>query len=320
MEELREEWGIDLPRAHVVLAQLVSGRVVALTELITQSGLSRTSVERIVRCLGELVRHTPSGLVVGSEYRKGLGDYLADARRRTLTKHDRSEIVAKLRQILAARPLPNWRLDHVPATLDMIMRRTVYMHSSFSLEGANVLMFGDQDMTSIAFALISPSSQVFVVDVDERVLAFIESTREELGLRIRPAFADLRVGLPRSLLDSCQVVFTDPPYTEEGLALFLQRSVQSLSELGRTRILLAHGFGDRQLAAGYKAQAVIHRLRLVHHAMLPGFNKYEGAQAIGSSSDLHVLEPMPESVCRSAQGGRSDYQDLLQGERGASFG
>lgn len=299
LDELRRQWGIDLRRVHAVVALLVSTKPVPTADLVLKSGLSHRSIKGVVQTLRPFVQELSAGFIMEREHHSAVSEVLAAARPSPLTAVNKSAMLSELGKVLADRPSPIWQYDHVPATTETLLRRAAYMHYTFNLRDAAVLMVGDQDMTSIALALISPSTDVVVVDIDERLLSFIHSVRQALGLRIRPVFSDLRITFPRSLLQQCQLAFADPPYTEEGLRLFLQRAVQSLVKGEPTRVLLAYGFGDRQLANAYKAQSVIHSLRFVQHAMLPDFHHYEGAQAIGSRSDLYVLEPTSRSFAAS---------------------
>lgn len=297
--ELRRQWGIDLKRAHTVVALLVSSKPVSMADLVVKTGLSRSSIKGIAQTLHPFVKELSAGFTMERGHHGAVSEVLGAARPSPLTAVNQSEILSKLSEALSDRPSPTWQLDHVPATTETVWRRATYMRDTFNLHDATVVMVGDQDMTSIALALVSPSTDIVVVDIDERVLSFIHSISHALALRIRPVFSDLRISFPRSLRQRCHLAFTDPPYTEEGLRLFLQRAVQSLVRGEPTRVLLAYGFGDRQLAKAYKAQSVIHSLRFVHQAMLPDFNHYDGAQAIGSRSDLYVLEPTPRSFAAS---------------------
>ena len=270
-----------------------------MADLVVKTGLSRSSIEGIVQCLRPFAQELSGGFIIEESHHSAVSGVLKAAQPSPLTRANESAILSKLDKVLADRPPPIWQLDHVPATVETVWRRATYMYNTFNLRDATVLMVGDQDMTSIALALLSPSTDVVVVDIDERILSYIHAIGHRFALRIRPVFSDLRITFPRSLQQRCHLVFTDPPYTEEGLRLFLQRAVQSLVRGEPTRVLLAYGFGDRQLAKAYKAQSVIHSLRFVQHAMLPDFHHFEGAQAIGSRSDLYVLEPTTRAFAAS---------------------
>lgn len=289
LAELRRDWGIEFGAVRKVMAQLCKdARPVA--DLVAASGLSRRSVEGILEALEPFL--VPSaGAAAFAPGRVAE----ATASLRVDPPPPEAGILERLRTLAESRPAPDWRLDHVAATPETALKRALYLRGEFDLESARVLMLGDHDMTSVALALACPAADVTVVDIDERILAFLQAARRNLSLAVTPLFADLRVHLPRSLASAFDLVFTDPPYSAEGVRLFLQRAVQALRDGDRTRILLAHGVGDRQPALAYKAQSVVHELRLVHRAMLPGFNRYLGAEAIGARSDLHVLQPTRRS-------------------------
>src|SRR5439155_15317269 len=127
---------------------------------------------------------------------------------------------------------------------------------------ARVLCLGDHDLTSLALAQLELSVDVLVVDVDERVLAFIATVAAERGWRVTPVFADLRVELPPSLRESCDLVFTDPPYTPAGMRLFLARGVEALRRRDVGRVVFCYGFGERHPALGLNVQAEFHGLHL----------------------------------------------------------
>ncbi|MCY3840551.1 MAG: bis-aminopropyl spermidine synthase family protein, partial [Gammaproteobacteria bacterium] len=318
LDELRRQWGIDLQRARAVVALLASNKPVPMADLVAKTGLSRSSIEGIVQSLRPFVQELSAGFVIEGSHHSAVSGFLSAAQPSPPTRANESAILSKLDNVLADRPPPIWQLDHVPATTETVWRRATYMYSTFNLHDATVLMVGDQDLTSIALALISPSTDVVVVDIDERILSYIHAVGQTHALRIRPVFSDLRITFPRSLQQRCHLVFTDPPYTEGGLRLFLQRAVQSLVRGEPTRVLLAYGFGDRQLAKAYKAQSVVHSLRFVQHAMLPDFHRFDGAQAIGSRSDLYVLEPTTRAFAasRDVRGTRAIYSKGHEGPNG----
>jgi len=90
-------------------------------------------------------------------------------------------------------------------------------------------------------------------------------------------------------------VFTDPPYTPEGLELFTARGLQGLANRDNGAVVVAYGYSDLHRTLGFQVQSAAHRLSLVYEAVLPHFNRYTGAQAIGSASDLYVWRPTPRT-------------------------
>ncbi|CRK59667.1 FIG00663841: hypothetical protein [Alloactinosynnema sp. L-07] len=193
---------------------------------------------------------------------------------------------------LAGVPAPQRALDHVQADLDTMVRRAEWLDETYYLPGAHLVCVGDHDLTALAACTARPELSATVVDLDEALLEYIDTTAKARGLNIRCLHADFRFGLPPLEAD---LVFTDPPYTPEGMRLFLARAVESLRSPDG-RIVVAYGYSERNPALGLKVQQEVLRLGLVFEAVLPGFNRYLGAQAVGSASDLYVLQPTARSA------------------------
>src|SRR3989441_1038009 len=175
------------------------------------------------------------------------------------------------------------------------------------------LLLGDHDLTSLALAQVAPGVTITVVDSDERILDYIETVSARHGWPIRALFTDLRLELPRSVMASYDLVFTDPPYTPEGMRLFLARGLESLKPTGSARLLCCYGFSERHPALSLKVQAVLYDLHLVTEAGLPQFNRYRGAQAIASSAALYICRPTRRSL-PAAQALRVDPRIYTQGK------
>ncbi|GGP69557.1 methyltransferase [Saccharothrix coeruleofusca] len=202
------------------------------------------------------------------------------------TEHLRS-VLADIAEV----PAPLAALDHVQATAETALKRALWLDTTYDLAGRTLLCLGDHDLTSLAVAAVNPEVEVVVVDVDDRLLEFISTRADARGLPVRTLHADFRFGLPPAVLETADLVFSDPPYTAEGMALFAGRAVECLADTGKGRVLLAYGFSDRTPALGLKVQQELQRLGLVFEAILPAFHRFDGAQAIGSAADLYVCRP-----------------------------
>jgi hypothetical protein len=194
----------------------------------------------------------------------------------------------EVRRILAGAPPPERDLDHVTATPETVLARARHLAATYDLERSRVLFLGDHDCTALALRLVADPPEIAVVDVDQRVLEYASA--------VHTLFADLRLGLPESARARYDLVFTDPPYSPDGVGLFCARAIEALREPRTGRILLAYGFPESQPALGLKVQRELAALELVTEALLPGFNHYDGAQAIGSRAGLYALRPTRRSA------------------------
>lgn len=208
----------------------------------------------------------------------------------TRAKLSTGELIADMARLIAEVPTDR-ALDHVSATAETAARRARWLDETFDLPGAHLVCVGDHDLTSLAVLAIRPDLRVTVVDVDERLLEFIAAQAARRGHVVDCWHADLRFGLPPVVAESADLVFTDPPYTPEGVQLFLGRGAQALRDRVNGRLVMAYGFSPLTPALGVKVQRAVLDLDLAVEAILPAFNRYHGAQAVGSASDLYVCRP-----------------------------
>lgn len=279
-------------RKREVLGEL-TGIPRSLDELIRRTGVSRRTVEDVLDAAGGDLERSASGYRLtddaAARYREEFALAHLDAPRpRT------DEQLELMSGFVAAGPKPTAALDHVTATPETALRRAEWMRDNYDLAGTKVLSLGDHDLTSLALALVEPRAQVRVVDVDEQILRHIDTVAADHGYDIGTFHADLRFGLPPDLESWADLVFTDPPYSAEGIGLFAARAAECLAQ-ANSRLLLAYGYSDRTPALGHKVQQELLRLGMVFEAILPGFHHYYGAQAIGSASDLYVCQPTSQT-------------------------
>ncbi|HET9141449.1 bis-aminopropyl spermidine synthase family protein [Actinophytocola sp.] len=290
--------GVGGRRLRQALAMLTEGAY-PLDELIRACALPRRTVEALLRAVQPDLDSTRDGFAIRAErsadYRKAFGY----AQLRASSPADplagqlasRQDVVEQLRGDIAAAPAAREALDHVAATADTVLRRALWLDATFDLDGARLLCVGDHDLSSLALGAISPGLSVTVVDVDERLLEFIEARAASRGYDVRCRYADFRFGLPESAVAAADLVLTDPPYTPDGVRLFLGRGLQGLRDRANGALVMAYGFSPAHPALGVKVQRAVHDLDLAVEAILPAFNRYHGAQAIGSASDLYVCRP-----------------------------
>ncbi|MFC4059951.1 bis-aminopropyl spermidine synthase family protein [Planomonospora corallina] len=289
IEELLRSAGVDGRRLRTALALLGDGRWWTLADLVRETATSRRAVEALLRA-ADLERS-------GDRFRlreplPGLAAAPAapaDPVAHLLDGH--AGLLARMEELVAKAPRGRQALDHVAATPETVVRRALLMDTRFWLPGARLLFVGDHDLTSLATALLCPAAEVAVVDVDERILAYIAEQADRLEVEVRTRWADLRLGLPASVRGWADLAFTDPPYTPEGIGLFAARAAEGIGDRERSRILLAYGAGEHTPALALKVQHALGALNLVSEAIHPDFNRYHGAEAIGSAADLYVLRP-----------------------------
>jgi predicted methyltransferase len=220
------------------------------------------------------------------------------------------DLLKPMRCFCEARPRVDVTLDQSHATPETALRRAVYLLEVDALEGRDLLLLGDDDLTSLAVGLVARQmglrlSRVVVVECDERLVDFLCTSAEGLGMPMEVLSHDLRSPLPDEMQGAFEAFLTDPPYTLEGLSLFVSRGVSALRP-GPSRPAIVC-FGHR---APDEAAEVIRRLTgmgLAPIEILRGFNRYVGAQLLAGTSQLIGLSTTAQTHPEIAE----DYSGKL---------
>lgn len=201
----------------------------------------------------------------------------------------------------ARRPDPDLALDQSKALPESVVARTLYVHEDDGLAGRAICFVGDDDLNSLAAALCHRAAtggrwtirRLAVIDKDPRILALITEAAGALHVPIEAHEADLAKGIPPALARQFDVVLTDPPYTVPGAAVFLSRAAE-LTEAGPGhRCYLS--FGHKAPAEALQLVRAVCDCGYAPVAIVPRFNRYEGAAIIGSVSQLLSLRTTPDT-------------------------
>ncbi len=326
--ELAQTWGTDYHRIRALICQLADGEWRSVSDLISLSAISHWNITHLLQQFDAWIEQKEDQVRFRSEYIAMIANvfdcasipgelflppYEVAARAGEAAERSQSFLHSMTRLVKELPISPVRHLDHVSATPLTCIRRALFLTKNYELAGAKILFLGDHDLTSLALALVRPDVEMTVVDVDERILGYISDIALRHGWKIRTVFADFRIELPRSLIESFDLVFTDPPYTPDGMSLFLKRGIESLKDAGYARLLFCYGFSERHPALAYKVQSAVYDLRLVTEAILPQFNRYTGAHAIASSAALYICRPTRRSL-PAAEAVKVDPRIYTQGK------
>ena len=199
------------------------------------------------------------------------------------------DVRERLAEIAESRPKVDVKLDQSHATPETVLKRAVYLYEHDALEGRNLLILGDDDLTSVAVGLLAQHlelalGQVVVLECDRRLIAFLDAVAKREGLPVTRIARDLREDLPASLCGQMDAFVTDPPYTLPGLALFASRGVSALApEVGKQGFV---SFGRRPPAETAQALASLIQMGFAPVEIVPEFNAYVGAQVLGGVSQM----------------------------------
>ena len=197
-------------------------------------------------------------------------------------------LISIFKDIKYKMPEVNVTLDQAFASPETSFRRVTYANQYDAISGRNVILIGDDDLTSIAIGLNSKKKgkpkRLVVLDIDPRVIDLITSTSAEFSLDIECYLHDLKCPLPPNLKYKFSTVFTDPPYTLSGLELFLARASEALEEGSGKQGYLS--FGNKDPDTDHEVFKIISQYGFVPKEIIENFNTYDGGTIIGNISRM----------------------------------
>ncbi|AGK60872.1 putative methyltransferase [Archaeoglobus sulfaticallidus PM70-1] len=141
------------------------------------------------------------------------------------------EILEKYSEISNNRPEAIEKYDQGFISLEGVIRRVEFIYDRGELN-SRIFVVGDDDLLSIAASLTGLPKKVVAVDIDERLINFINKTAEEYGLNVEALVYDVQQPFMDEFRKKFDVFVTDPVETIPGLKLFLSRGVSTLKGPG----------------------------------------------------------------------------------------
>lgn len=206
----------------------------------------------------------------------------------------------KFIEIARRRPHSTALYDQGYMTVDSVFRRVSLIARMGDAHGKRIAVLGDDDLISIALCLTAQPEHVSVLEIDERLVTFINEVAAELGLPITAGGWDLRLPLPAKYKGQFDTFVTDPSETLPALKMFISRGLYTLRG-GEGR---AGYFGLTSIEASYKKWSAFqgwllrtYPLAVTH--ILPGYAYYDNWIGVHKQTEGYGLEPfkrMPRST------------------------
>jgi predicted methyltransferase len=223
----------------------------------------------------------------------------ACARREVVVPPGLEAAVRRTAVLAASAPPPRVEIDQVHCTVETKLRRVLAMDDAGALDDRRVLLLGDDDLLSLTLVLLARHHgigrrvrELVVVDVDDRVLRYVERAAGRAPFPLRCIRHDLRAPLPRGLAGMFGTVCTDPPYTSAGALLFLARAADATAGAAGGDVFLS--FGPKRPEETLALQRGIADLGFAVQRLIRNFNDYVGAGSLGGTSHLYHLAATPE--------------------------
>jgi hypothetical protein len=263
-------------------------------ELIRKTGIAKTAINSIKEYFSDIFGEASIFTKIDKSKIEELNNVYNDDYQED-EKLLKFESVAELDEVLVKRVEPNREYDQFTATPETVNNRAGLLKHFADINEKKLVFIGDDDFTSVAVAMSGKAKEIVVLDIDSRILDTINDISKKYSLNINTIKYDLSKALPSQLLSRFDVVFTDPPYTPEGIRLFLSRAISAIDRNNLSgRIYLCYGNSDRAKERFLPIYRSIIDSGLMLRYVFDKFNRYTGAESIGSSSSLFVLDVTPK--------------------------
>lgn len=301
--EVSKQTGVPVKKILDAFWHLSSGESIENNELVRKVGVSRNALNKVKKALSAYLNPPSRETSLRKDMTErvsGLYDsnFLVeeDLLATLITSKVYKQSVILLSRYKDRRPAPKRSFDQFTATIETTAKRTTLLDFLGDVRAKRILFLGDNDFTSVATANIKSAKYIAVVDIDERILDSIGGISDELNLGIKRVKHDLRKPIPFDLKGKFDTVFTDPPYTPEGINLFVSRAIETLDRKNQTaRVYVCYGNSDRAKERFLPIQDTLTDSGLMLRWVFDKFNRYEGAESVGSASSLYVAEVTPRT-------------------------
>lgn len=251
-----------LSRGSASVWELLDAQDSSLREFY--AALEELKERRLIEIANGKVSLTRAGLERASQLKARFFDFKCSAcdAKGYVIPPDFEKVARAFYKIAERRPLPVEDYDQGYISPEDVLKRVAFMYERGDLAASEILVIGDDDLLSIAAALTGLPSRVLAIDIDERLVSFINSVAEEHNLNLKARSYDVQEPLSEELARSFDVFVSDPVETIEGIKLFLSRGAASLRGEGS-----AAYFGLTTLEASrkkwYEIQRMLHRMGFV---------------------------------------------------------
>lgn len=297
INQISKETGVPTKKVLDLLFVLQHGEAIENNELLRRLGVSKNALNQVKEMFADLLEAPSKNTKLKSETLSQVTSLFSAEYEpeETLWGSLETKKYHRVLEILGRhkdkRPTPERRYDQFTATMETTARRASLLDQNEDIAGKRLLLLGDDDFTSVALSSFRTASNVTVLDIDDRILDNIGQVAKEESLEIDLENYDARKALPDRYKQKFDVVFTDPPYTPEGVKLFVSRTIQALDPQNQSaRIYLCYGNSDRAKERFLPIYELLISSGLMIRWTFDKFNRYVGAESIGSASSLFVLD------------------------------
>ncbi len=208
-------------------------------------------------------------------------------------------ILKDLEIIWNNKPNATFYFDQRPVTLNTTLRRVAYLMSNGDIKGKKIIMLGDDDLTSVALALLKLDCEVFALDADERLIKYINKISKEYNLNLKGMVYNALDKTNNELMNKFDVLMTDPTPEKIPFTLFMNRAIELTKGEGS---IIYTSIYSSAMKKTLDLQKIITDMNLYITDIIPKFTEYQSIMELYSPSDIELFKKYGvhfdnESIC-----------------------
>lgn len=206
-----------------------------------------------------------------------------------------STLIKEYDEIAKNRPLPTNVYDQGVIDNESAISRFLYMLSRGDLYKKKIIFLGDDDLMGILFSLSGIVDEITVLEIDERLVNYINSVKKEKNLKNIEVYTyDARDPLEDIFKNKFDTFFTDPVETVEGLLIFVSRMVEALKG-DRCSGYFGLSSIESNIDKWFRIQKSLNEMNLVITDIRRNFSYYKLSDNI-IESDLLIVKENPFNI------------------------
>ncbi len=181
------------------------------------------------------------------------------------------KLLNKFKKLVKGRPINNEQIEQYYNIPETNLKRLRLVGKEPLIEKKKICFFGDDDLTSLLFAMSNQFVEVVVYDIDQRIVRFINQRARTLNLKkYRAILQDYRRQFKGGPYD---IFHSDPPVIIEAVDLVLKRAKELANPAASFYLSLPEFVCDPEYLL--EQQKVCARNGWLVTAKFPEFNKYD---------------------------------------------
>lgn len=197
------------------------------------------------------------------------------------------ELEKNLKKIWYKKPVPTLFFDQRPITYKTSIKRVEYLLNRNDVYNKKIVFLGDDDLTSIALALTKVKCEIVALDVDERLVNFINQIAQKYNLNLKAYVYNALNKTDSCLKHKFDCLMTDPTPEKIPFSLFMNNAINLLKkEKGVIYTSIYSSAMDKSL----ELQKVINNMNLYVTDIIPNFTKYQALYELYKPTDIEIMK------------------------------